>query len=76
MPIDDFMLKLPSLTVQESQRLIHSFDGTLPKWLEYWGDLYNVPPDKRFGSFMTAVDIGYRIAKHNNEIDKLEKLIS
>ena len=76
MPIDDFLTKIPPLSEEESVRLIKAFDDTLVEWITTWGERNNVPPDKRFNAFMSAVDLGYRIAKRDIETDRLNRLLS
>jgi hypothetical protein len=76
MPVDDFLAKIPPLSDEESKRLITDFGDTLATWIYTWGERNNIPPEKRFNAFMSAVDLGYRIAKRDFETDKWNKLIS
>jgi hypothetical protein len=76
MSIDDFLVKIPPLSDNEAKRIIVAFGETLVGWITTWGERNNVPPDKRFNAFMSAVDLGYRIAKRDIETDRLDKLIS
>ena len=76
MGIDDFLDRIPPLSDDETKRIITDFGETLVSWITTWGERNNVSPDKRFNAFMSAVDLGYRIAKRDIETDRLEKLIS
>lgn len=76
MSVDDFLRDAPPLSKEETERLMKGFGDTLGYWVEVWGNNNNVPKDNRLIAFMTAVDIGYRIAKRDIETDKWNKLIS
>lgn len=65
MTIDDFIKDIPPLSDADSKRLIEGFGDTLVSWITTWGERNNVPPEKRFNAFMSAVDLGYRIAKRD-----------
>jgi len=75
MPIDDFLKDNPPLSEEESKKLLTGFNGTLGLWLDAWGDIHNVPSTRRLDAFITAVDLGYRMAKRDLETDKWNKLI-
>ena len=75
MSIDDFLKSIGDSSQADKQRILSGLGDSMYTWLDAWGGIYSIPPDKRFGAFFTAVDLGYRLAKRDLENDRLDKLI-
>ena len=76
MSIEEFFKSIGESTDKDKSRILDGLGDSRDLWLDTWGNLYGIPPDKRFGAFLTALDVGYRMAKRDMETDRLDKLIS